>query len=348
LTLLGTALAMTARSDSATETERPHTAPRRVEVAAVEVQSTDRSLRLPGVTRSAERAQLSFSIPARVASRPVEVGDRVPEGAIVATLDAHEFQIAEQASAAALAELEVRLAQAEREQQRTERLAAVEAATVEELEQTRAAAAALASARDAAAARLAEARRLLAESTLRAPFAGTVSAVHVEPGEWASPGRPVIELSGSSQVEIMVEVPESAWTRLEVGQPVAVQLPFLGIETEGRISRLSSVAGGPGGLFPVEITLADHDQIVAGLAAQVTLPLESQHRTTVPLRSVLNPGSSRPAVFRVVDGRAERVWVTIGQVVGDRVTVDGALREGDLVATAGHTALADRDPVEVF
>jgi hypothetical protein len=34
--------------------------------------------------------------------------------------------------------------------------------------------------------------------------------------------------------------------------------------------------------------------------------------------------------------------------VGERVAVEGALSAGDLVATAGHTALADRDPVEVL
>jgi multidrug efflux pump subunit AcrA (membrane-fusion protein) len=66
------------------------------------------------------------------------------------------------------------------------------------------------------------------------------------------------------------------------------------------------------------------------------------------MRSVLNPGSSRPAVFRVSDGRAERVFVEIGDVVGDRIVVDGALSAGDLIAVAGHTALAEGDAVEVF
>ena len=352
-TLLGAALVMTARSDPTTETSTTTPAARGLEVATVEVAAVEtaratRTIRLAGVTRAADRAELSFSIPARLASRPVEVGDRVRAGQTLACLDDHEFRLAKQAAEAALAELEIRLAQARREESRTERLEAAEAATTEELEQRRAATSALGAARDAAAARLGETRRLIAESTLEAPFSGTVTAVHVEPGEWAAPGRPVVELSGDGAVEIVVEAPESAWARLAVGQPVAVRLPFVDIETTGRITRRSGVSSGPGGLFPTEITL-DHDTtVVSGLAAEVDLPLAATDELTVPIRSVLNPGSSRPAVFRISDGRAERVEVEVGDVVGDRIVVDGALAAGDAIAVAGHTALTDDDIVEVF
>ena len=127
-TLLGSALVMTARSDTAAIDEAPAPPPRRVELAPVTVEDAHRTLQLAGVTRSAERARLSFPIPARVASRPVEVGDRVRSGQTVATLDDREFRLAEQAAAATLAELDIRLAQARREEGRTERLAAAEAA----------------------------------------------------------------------------------------------------------------------------------------------------------------------------------------------------------------------------
>jgi RND family efflux transporter MFP subunit len=347
-TLLGTALVMTARSDTTTEEPEPTPPARRIEVSAVEMAEATRTIRLAGVTRAADRAHLSFPIPARVASRPVEVGDRVRAGQVLAALDDHEFRLAEQAAAAALAEFDIRLAQARREASRTERLAAAEAATTEELEQRRAAASALSAARDAAAARLGETRRLLAESTLEAPFSGTITAVHIEAGEWAAPGQPVMELSGDGAVEIVVEAPESAWARLAIGLPVDVRLPFLEIDATGRITRLSSVSSGPGGLFPVEITLDHHSTVVSGLAAEISLPLEATSELTVPIRSVLNPGSSRPAVFRIDDGRAERVLVEIGDVVGDRIVVDGALAAGDLIAVAGHTALAEGDAVEVF
>lgn len=346
--LLAAALVMAAGSDTPPPTDHSTPAPRRIEVSRVEVSEVGRTIQLAGVTRAADRARLSFPIPARVASRPVEVGDRVRGGQVLARLDDHEFRLAEKAASAALTELEIRLAQARRDEQRTARLAAVEAATTEELEQNRAAASALAAARDAAAARLAEARRLLAESALEAPFSGTVTMVHVEPGEWTSPGKPVLELAGDGAVEIMLEVPESAWSRLAVGREAAVHLPFLGVSTAGRITRLAGMSSGPGGLFPVEVTIHERGDIVSGLAAEVVLPLESRPRLTVPMTSILNPGSSRPTVFRIEAGRAHSVEVEIGEVIGDRIAVEGALEAGDSVAISGHTALADNDLVEVL
>lgn len=345
---LAGALVMTAGSDTPSPEVGAERAPRRVELAAVEDAAASRSIRLAGVTRAVERAQLSFSIPARLATRGVEIGDRVRASQLLASLDGREYRLAEQAAAASLAELEVRLEQARREEVRTRTLAALEAATAEELEQRIAAVSALAAAADAAAARLAETRRLIAESTLEAPFAGTVTAVHLEPGEWVAPGRPVVELAGNGAVEVSVEVPESSWARIAVGQPVSVDLPFVGLELEGRITSIASVSMGPGGLFPTEVQIEPRPGLAAGLAAVVVLPLAAESALTVPLKAVLNPGSSSPSVFRIVDGRAERVAVRPGQLLGDRIVVEGTLAAGDRVAVAGHTALADGDAVEVF
>ena len=35
-----------------------------------------------------------------------------------------------------------------------------------------------------------------------APFSGTVTAVRLEPGEWAGPGTPILEISGESDLEV--------------------------------------------------------------------------------------------------------------------------------------------------
>ncbi|HSM13706.1 MAG TPA: efflux RND transporter periplasmic adaptor subunit, partial [Thermoanaerobaculia bacterium] len=201
---------------------------RPVRVAPVERVEAGRELAFPGVTRAERRAALAFTQPARVAERPVEVGDRVEAGQVLARLDADEYRLAEQSAAAAVAELDVRLAQAERDQARVEQLAAARAATAEEVEQTAAATAAIRAAHEAATARLGETRRRLDEAVLRAPFAATVTAVRLEPGEWAAPGAPVVELAGRGAVEVRVEVPESIRTDLAAGDPVRIALPMTG------------------------------------------------------------------------------------------------------------------------
>ncbi|MGD2015885.1 MAG: biotin/lipoyl-binding protein [Desulfobacterales bacterium] len=93
-----------------------------VKVDAVTTEATQREVRFSGITRAVEQAVLSFSVPARMVERSVEVGDRVASGDVIARLDVREFDNAVNSAKAAMVELNVRLAQARRDRQRFQRL----------------------------------------------------------------------------------------------------------------------------------------------------------------------------------------------------------------------------------
>jgi len=346
LIILVGAVAFTAWPVDTGDEPAPEARSRTVSVAGVTGGTATDRIHLTGVTRAIRRAELGFTLSARLASRPVEVGDRVAAGQELARVDGREYALASRAAQAAVAELGIRLAQAERDLQRVQDLVDARAATTEELERTAAATAALEAAFDASQARFAETRRLVEESTLRAPFSGTVTAVGPEPGEWVHPGGVVVELAGDGAVEIAVEAPESIYGRLETGSEVRVEFPFIDLVATGRITTVAAAAGA-GRLFPVEITLEEQDGIVAGLTADVLIDIPVENELTVPLAAVVNPGSAVPAVFRIDSGRAERIEVELGRVRGDRIAVTARLDVDDLVAVTGHTALRDGDPVEV-
>jgi len=295
-----------------------------------------------------QRASLAFTIPARVATRPVEVGDRVREGQVLASLDTREYALANRSAEALLAEIDARLEQARRDEMRVEQLAAAKAATAEELEKVRAGSATLVAARDAAAARVDDTRRLLQETSIRAPFDGTVTKVKVEAGEWASPGATVVELAGSNEIEVRVDVPESLIAGIETDARVLVDFPMSGNSARGAIRSVSDAASGAGSLFPVIIVLEQTEGVAAGMSAEVVLPIGTSEGLTVPLAAVLDSGSRRASVFRIDEGTAHRVHIEPGHLLGDRLTVSGeGLSGGDVVAVVGHTALVDGDKVEV-
>ncbi len=333
------------------EEQEASTAVHRIPVVGVEearVASVSRVIRFSGVTRAEKRAVLSFAAPGRLASRSVEVGDRVRGGVAVARLDKGEFLNAVNSAEAAVGELTIRVEQGERDLRRVERLVSVKAATSEEQERVAAAAAALKAAHQAATARLNEARRRLGEAALRAPFSGTVTAVLLEPGEWAGPGRPVVEMSGEGGVELRVEVPESVVVRLRTGQAVTAALPFAdNLQVDGRITSVARAASASGRLFPVVVDLERVEALAPGMTAELLVEIETEGALTIPLRAVLSSGSSRPGAFRVRDGRVSRISLRLGQIVGDRVVVQGDLGAGDRVVVDGHTILSDGDVVEV-
>ena len=349
LSLFGAAVVLWGRSEPVPpEPVAANARPVRVDI--VEKRTFDRQVRFSGITRARRRAMLSFTVPARMASRPVRTGQPVKSGDVIARLDDEPFRNALCSAEARLAECKTRVSQAARDHRRILRLVAEKAAPEEELEKVVAAHDALKAGEAAARAQCEEAMRQLRETVLKAPFSGTITAVYLEPGEWASPGRPVVEISGAGDLEIEIQVPETVLAGLRMEQPVNVVLPFAGTGTgsvDGRIVLISGAASGPGRLFPVRIQLAGQQGIVAGMTAEITVQVAAEDQLSVPLKAVVNPGGGVPVVFRLANNQVQRLAVALGAIADGRVAVAGSLKAGDHVVIEGQTALVDGDGVEV-
>jgi RND family efflux transporter MFP subunit len=326
-------------------------AAKKVRVGAAIASTDQRELRFSGVTRAADRAKLAFSVNGRLVQRSVEVGDTVRRGQVVAKVDDAETRNGAAGAKATLAELKARRAQVERDVERVSRLVSVKAATTEELEKTQAGLDALRAGEEAAAARLRETERWLGETSLKAPFDGTVTEVLKEVGEVVSPGQTVLTLSGAGDVELEVELPESVMPQLQVGQAVSVQVPMLGAAPiAGQVSSVGRTAAGPGRLFPVIVKLdagASTGKAAVGATAELLLKLGSASALAVPVEAVVDPGGRRPSVFRVVGGKVQKVSVEVGALVGRHVTVKGDLQPGDELVVGGQRGLLDGEAVEV-
>lgn len=348
LAVAAAALAMAFAAEEPTVTrQRPD---RKVAIAAVETAESTHELRFAGTVRAARRASLAFTLGGRVAARPVELGDEVAAGEVLLRLDGRELDHAAAAARAALAELDARLEQLTRDAEREARLLATRAATGEEVERATATLTAARASRQALVSQLAEAERMVTETVLRAPFAGTVAEVLIEAGEHATAGRPVVVVSGKGGLEVEVGVPESVVAALTVGQTVSVELPFASSGARQAVGELRSVgrsAVGVGRLFPLIVALTEGSGAVPGTTANVVLTTGGGAALAVPLAAIVNPGGAKPAVFTVVDDHVRRVAVEVDRLAGDMVVVRGELVAGDLVAVAGHGNLIAGDAVEV-
>lgn len=318
---------------------------RRVRVAPVTPADGMSQLAFSGVTRAAERGELTFQVAGTLSSRAA-IGDDFAAGDALAELYNPQFGPAVDAARQQLAEARAAAEQAERDLVRVRDLQAEGAATTEELEQVRSAAERARAARSAAAARLAEARRLADETRLIAPFAGTVTQVFAERGEFVSPGQPVLAVSGSGRLEVEIALPESLILARSVGEPVTVRLPFVDQTTTGRVAEIARAAPGAGRLFPVVVSI-NADGLRGGLTAEVLITPERPDALTVPVRAVVDPGSGEPRVFLLDDDTARRVPVTVGDIIGERVIVTGNLAGGDTVIVSGLARLIDGQRVAV-
>ena len=95
----------------------------------------------------------------------------------------------------------------------------------------------------AAKASLEQARAALAETELRAPFAGVVASVDVRVGEQVTPGAAVIRLADFSSWQVeTTDLTELDVVRIEVGSPVTVTFDAIpGLELTGRVVQIKQI-----------------------------------------------------------------------------------------------------------
>ncbi len=257
----------------------------------------------------------------------------------------YNLHAAEQALAAAQAQLDELLAGANPDQVRAARanLAAATAqrdAVQAQLDLLRAGAteAQIAAAQaqvDQARAALDLAQLTLERATLRAPFDGIVAAVNLRAGEIAPAGLPAITLLDTSAFRLTVSVDEMDVGRLTEGQTVEVTLEALpDVVITGTVAHIAPAATFEGGVvyYDVLIALAPTDApIRADMTANATIVVEELTDVLlVPTWIVrVDRSTGQTYVDRQVGNRTERVDVELGMRYEGQAQVLSGLAEGD-------------------
>lgn len=318
-----------------------------VPVQAAQSGPIERDHVLRGVTRARDRALIAFTQGGRMDERPVDQGQHVEQGELLAALDRAPLNNAASAARAQVRELEARSSQVQRDQTRTANLLEAGAVSRRQFEEANTGADAVGASTARAKVASREASRQLKESRLYAPFSGTVTEISAEAGEVVSPGSPVMVLVGDGGVEVEVEAPERLAARLSPGDAVEVDLTASEHTVTGRVKHVADGAAFPGRLFSVVVTLDPDEAVRPGMAAAVRFTTTQPDQVTVPLAAIFDPSGSAPRVFVVRDGIVHRREVQLGGTVGDRVVVVDGIEGGDEIVTAGQARLLDGDAVEV-
>lgn len=319
-----------------------------VRVALVESGSNATTLRLPGVTRAVERAELAFLHGGHLAERLVKRGQYINTGDALAILHNPALMPGVTSAEARVREIDRQLEQLGRETQRLENLHDRGLVATDDLDRTRSRRDALIESRQVAEAALGEAREQLEEGTLRAPFAGQVVEFMAEPGQHVAAGQPILSLIAPDRLEVAVSVPTRQSQQMVAGQAAIVRRVDDTAFIEGEISEISPA--GPGHPARVIIALAADagPPWQTGQSVHIEINLAGDPALTVPMAAVIRPAAGSPRVFRVRNEVAERIEVAPGALRDGWVTVNGELAVDDEIVVAGHGRLLDGDEVRVL
>ena len=309
-------------------------------VAAVEPAFIDhaRAIRLSGITEADKRAVLAARAEGVIAALSMTKGGVVEKDQEVLSLEGPETQA--QAKIA-----EINLAQRERELEVAQKLFEGGSSSETALDNAR-------SARDAAAAELARAKAAADRLTLKTPFAGVVSTLDVELGEWLQTGTPVATILALDPILVKAEVSEIDLGSVSEGSVAKVRL-VNGVEAEGTVRLVAREASPATRTYPVEIALPNADlALPAGMTVDVTLFAAPVRAVVVPrsiitlsetgelgLRVVGADNIAHFAAIRVIDDTPEGL-VVVGVPEDVRVITSGQdlVRNGDTVTVVAGGA----------
>lgn len=301
----------------------------------------------PGVTQASDRSTLSFRVPGQLLEFPVNEGDRVAKGAVVARLDPTDFRLAvEQAKAG--------YQKSQADYDRYKRLYEREAVPLAELEMRRAM-------RDVSRTQLDQAEANLRYTWLYAPYTGSVGRKYVENYETVTAGQPIVSLQNLETMEIVLDIPQDIMARTGGGRDAVAVARF---------------AAAPGGEFPLtfkeasaqadpktqtyEVTFSmkqpEGIKVLPGMTAEVVIRGEvagvqnarNTSRIAVPVNAVLADTNGKPHVW-VVDTTTMQVGkrpVSLGEPTGsNQVWVLDGLETGDTIAVTAVHELKEGDTI---
>ncbi|MDO9466823.1 MAG: efflux RND transporter periplasmic adaptor subunit [Thiobacillus sp.] len=167
-------------------------------------------------------AKLSAELAARIDSIPVEAGQRIKKGAVVAQLECADTRIAAQRAQATLESSQARHKLAQLQLQRSTELAARNFISGDALDTKKTEVAVVAAEVRLNTAARAAAQREVGKCTLRSPFPAIVEARLAQVGELASPGTPIVQLWDTSRLQLSVQLQADDADLLAQARPVFV------------------------------------------------------------------------------------------------------------------------------
>jgi len=288
-----------------------------------------------GSAEGARSVVLLPEISGRVTAIHATPGERVEAGAIILDLDSGTAELM-------VARAQLVFDDAQATIRRMERLAG--SGTVTDL-QRQDAELALRTAELA----LRTAERDLADHSLRAPVAGFVGLIEVQPGDLVTPATAVTRIEDRSSLIVDFRVPERVASLIAVGDPVeASPVSQPGKTIAGRILAVDNRVDEASRTLRAQAAIGnDDDALRAGMAFRITFAFTGGDYPAVdPL--AIQWGSDGAFVWLVRAGKAERLPIRILQRNADAVLIEAALRPDDLVVTEGVQSLRPGAAVTVI
>ena len=302
--------------------------------APVELREVELTYSSDAVIEAVRQSTVAAQIQGRIVDIRFDVGDYVKKGDVIVRIDERQVGQAAAASAAQVSEAQAALANARATYERTKQLLAqkfVSRSALDRAESEYRAAQARVSALLAGAAAAATEKSF---ATVVAPYSGVVSARHVELGEMATPGKPLMTGFDPSTLRAVADVPATQIGAVRAIGRARIEVPSLGRWFDVKSITVLPTTDPRTQTTRVRLDLPEDARgIYPGVYAVAHFVTGKAPRLLVPRAAVFHR-SELTAVYVIgADGRPQLRQIRVGSA-GDENAVEvlAGLRAGERVA----------------
>jgi multidrug efflux pump subunit AcrA (membrane-fusion protein) len=178
------------------------------------------------------------------------------------------------------------------------------------------------------------AEKKLADTVIRAPFAGQVKQRMVTPGQFLRVQSPVMVIVNVDPLRVRLKVPEKVAGWIAVGQPVSVSVEaFPGKSFAGKVSRMSPAVDTETRTLELEALLENKDGLLKpGFFAKARVGSGQVDSVLMVPHGAVRYVFGVYKIFTVDGGTAREVEVKLGERSGDEVEILDGLQDKQRIA----------------
>ena len=322
-------------------------APTPVHTARVKEGLVSQQVSTISTTEAFRKSTVAAEVSGRVEILHVQEGDFVKKGTPLVSLGSTDTSLRLKGAVAGKEALKARFALAEKELERVRNLKTTNSVAAKQYDEAYFNATSLARELERNTAELDRLEYELARKTVLAPFTGYIVQEHTQVGQWISVGGSIVTLVDLGTIRIKADLSEAHVVQLDPANGVSVVINSLSSRPlSASIEAIMSQGNPVSRTFPVHLKIPNPKyRIKSGMEAIATFELGLKINAILIPKDAIVPSGTQNLVFRVDQGKAFPVSVTISGYYGNDAAVIGELEPGELVVVRGNERLRPGQPV---
>ncbi len=181
------------------------------------------------------------------------------------------------------------------------------------------------------------------------PISGVVTARNTEAGNLFV-AQPIINVMQMDRLKVLADIPEVYFPDVTIGMPVEIMTEvYPGEVFEGKVSLIAPSISSDTRTFSVEVTVPNSsERLRPGMFARAKFSMSSKDGILIPDVAVQKQsGTDDRFVYINKNGVAERRSVSLGRLVGSQYDILSGVEAGDEIITTSFSRISNGTAIQV-